>query len=505
MSALVVKHSRVAVRPWISHTFDILKSLVGAMTYAMLKVAKPITTRETRHLRWVQNPIFSGGLASHDVLPESTSPHNKFDEAHNIFDASSNPTRFDDTVNEDLAMTLDEAASTPTPTTGRGHTPSMRDFFTQTRNTRLESVSAAEQLQSDELLLSLCEVDRKDYARLFFDHMRRPANRVALDQGRDTHHAAASLGAALIRVNGLDAEAVSFANEAMENGFALAPPRLKKVWGAAQHVRLWINDLVVNGDAESHLEACGVVIDRSSQDPNRREDVVYQWVGALVAQRCRFLIAQVRAPALKLRTVNMARRDAAIARWHRLKLHFAPKTHEAMANKYNWGVVLGGTKALRRLGEFYGLPSPQNPSRSSSRSPKNSNLKRRVSSHSLLHRSMSMHQTKFSLEGRGDNDSTTSTLRRMSVTSWGSIMSSTNETSANMGVRRERTGGGLRRASMSNVLEGGGVPSSTDVDIAFLEYKQSMTNSVLKFAQTPTEIELGDLRGALQDRNTRAR
>lgn len=536
-------------RDWSFHVFDAAKRLLSTLVLATTgSGAFGLTGKERALIRWIQNPLFSGGLKSseEDHLLAATTPKT-------LRRLGSRSSLVFQSLQEDADRMVDELLQFSPSTTSPHSAPSLANC----------------------LVLG----------------MRQPSNRVPFDSGRLTQPAVCAVVAALIRTNGLEAEAVAFARAVAESGAAQAPLRLRAMWSAAQLVRAWCDSLIVNGRVERHFEACGVgnaasslssslsslpvvvaaaaaaaaavvvaapkqeddeekeesvdglaVEEEDGEDDDEREEREYAKLCALVQARCE-LIAQVLSPPLFLQKQQRARpREQAKARWHYLREFYCPKTSRLLASDAMACVlrgVLAWTKAMAARPSGSAAPLVH---RKSSLLANNNNddvllRSRSVSSPGLveIHTSRKASLSSFTestpLGGGGGSAGMVSPLTRSNrlgsfLSPWGGggpriqswivakdtspmmplSAASSSLSSGNAPLTRKasiildsgvrpnaRVEGGLRRA-----------PADEGLDLAQMEHEQTMSESVMNFVQSATVLRRRDVTAALRSRNERA-
>ncbi|KAH9249363.1 hypothetical protein BASA81_012894 [Batrachochytrium salamandrivorans] len=532
-------------RDWSFHVFDAAKRLLNTLVLATTgSGAFGLTGKEQALIRWIQNPLFSGGLKSseEDLLASAATTPKTMKKL------GSRSSLVFQSLQEDADKMVGELLRFSPSTTSPHSAPSLANC----------------------LVLG----------------MRQPSNRVPFDSGRLTQPAVCAVVAALIRTNGLEAEAVAFARVVADLGAAQAPLRLRAMWSAAQLVRAWCDSLIVNGRVERHFEACGVanasssssslssslsslpvaaavvaapaakqeddeekeesvdglvVDDEEGEDDDEREEREYAKLCALVQARCE-LISQVLSPPLFLQKQQRARpREQAKARWHYLREFYCPKTSRLLASDAMTCVlrgVLAWTKAMAARPPTLAAPLGH---RKSSLLVNDDVLlrSRSFSSPGLveIHTSRKASLSSFtdsapsSAALGGGNVGMVSPLMRSNrlgsfLSPWGGggpriqswivakdtspmmPLSATSSSSGNLptpltrkasiiidsGARpNARVEGGLRRA-----------PADEGLDLAQMEHEQTMSESVMNFVQSATVLRKRDVTAALRSRNERA-
>mmetsp|Transcript_39042 Transcript_39042/g.63013 ORF Transcript_39042/g.63013 Transcript_39042/m.63013 type:complete len:6535 (+) Transcript_39042:430-20034(+) len=489
-----VKH--ISCNPWFVHLASICRDFVSAVVHATVGSCGSLQDEELRQLRWIQNPILSGGLKSGTVQSHPNSTKKK------------------------RARTMSGS------------------------NLRTHSMSEEDKQTSEEMLLEMLNEDPPNLGGALFKFLRE--QRVPLDQGYYTHRAASSLGAALIRANGLEREALRIAKSRLAGQPTDPPsPKLLKVWSIAQYIRSWADQLVINGQVLHHVEASlpqgsslQIQLLKLLQTMGKYDDPdepQYRALCEIVSTRARFLILDACPPVSRMVSLGSARQDAARARWHRLRRHFCPKTQQMIQQQKRWDVVLGGLRALSSLRSMVDLHRsaaqkmtiPLNRSRTgtltrqrssdlppivitptssfgtkgrdrantSSDDSYDGNAYRSLTPGVRLVRTGSSHQ--YGMDSPMHTPPHLLSTKSSSSTSSASSVSSASHFSFQGPFRRrERMSGGLRRVS--------GVAVDSDVDIVAQEHDQSLSESVTTFLKAAVPLDASSLRLALEGRNERA-
>lgn len=574
---------RVTARPWIDHLAGMSRDLVSSLIGGMVGSSTTLSTEEMRNLRWVQNPILSGGLvdpagmASVAIPNPCPTPSRKADlppmvprkMTSDTTDRKSLPNKQVESKqsgnsaenSEDHSGGLWKRRGANGRTSNNSQGPTLSSSLS---NPKLPLRSRARTHSSTRLRLhSLSEDDRNKVSNMLIEMMSPefpPPNlggalfqalrsqRVPLDQGFFTHRAAAALGAALIRVNGLEREALRVAKAHLNAPQNNEPPsaRLLKVWSAAQYIRSWADQLVVNGQVQHHVEASlpdgsplrAKLLDKISRanEYDDAEEPLYEAICEIVSERARFLIMDVAPPTSRMISLRSACRDAARARWHRLRRHFCPRTQRMLQEKKRWDVLLGALRALSSLRSMVdrhrsaaqkmaisltrtrsstltrpsSYESDLGRERAGSRDrsiSRDRSLSRDMPADSAIEDAAPSRAQPILRLGRGASgtlalESPLNTPPHLlSARSASSTNSASSAKSSHFNFhapfrRRERVSGGLRRNSIVEV--------DGDVDMFVQEHDQSLSDSVNTFLQAAVPVDADALRAVLAQRNERA-
>jgi len=471
--AHLLESSSVTCIPWFLHVSSLCQDLVASMVHAML--GSQLHDAEVKQLRWIQNPIMSGGLKTN------------------------------------VGMTIFTEQSTPL-LSGR-----------RLRNrSRAHSLTDDDRRTAETMLVDLLsdQVPPPNLGGALFKLLRE--KRVPMDQGLFTHRAAACMLASLIHVKGIEKEALNAAKASISGIIEPVPARLLRLWSACQGIRSWINDLVINNQVHHHIESslplssslrCRLLemLSLPAEDP---DETAYAAMCDLVAVRAQFLITELAQPTLKMLALRSNRQDAARARWHRLRKHFCPKTQNMIQVQKGWNFLLRGIGALSGLRRVVDRRAAQKMALPLSRTTRSLTRQRSVDSDGELRdRAVSWTQeedkprlqplfrpsrsSSYCLESpmaSPNLHSTKSSSTCGSTTSLGSKSSHFNFQGPFR--RRERVSGGLRRSYS--------VSEAPDVDITTQEQEQSLAESVATFLQAASPVDTETLRVGLMRRNERA-
>jgi len=511
-SARIFTDVAVPNRSWRFHFMSVCRDVVAAIIQRSIG-GKPILPGiERRQLRWIQNPVFSGGLLK-ALSSKNLSLTRGVGQPNSAHSGESGKSDHDREVESKQGPSENEASNQVPKAPLRSRSGSL---------SRLFSMSEDDREQAQQMLLEMLssELPFPGLGGAFFTVLR--AQRVPLDQGFFTHRAVAALGAALVKVNGLEKEALRLAKAHLAEGNSsskMEPPsaRLLKIWSYAQYVRTWADQLVVNGQVQHHVDAsvpkgsplyknC-VRLLASAPTADDPEEPQYCVLCDIVAHRASFVLAELASPVSKMLSIRTSRKDAARARWHRLRRHFCPKTQQMLQHKKRWDVLLGALRALNSLRAMVAghrsaaqkMAMPLNRNRGFSTS---SSRERRLSRDRLSSQELP--------EAPADAEVPVLRLVRSRSSQYGvdaqQVLSarSTSSTGSSSGAfnfkpqprRRERTGGGLRRSSFVEV--------DGDVDLFAQEHDQSLSESITTFLESGTLVDCEGLRKALQLRNERA-
>lgn len=203
----VVEHREVKCLPWQTHLLELCSDFVSTIIFATIGTRHRLIHEEATLVRWVQNPIMSGGLrggtgarASYERLLRNDSV-----------------TRF----------------SRP-PTASGARRRSRRS-----RSRQRARSSSANVAEGETLLAQLTKVapPTEGPAAEVFRKLR--ALRVPLDQGFYTHRLACCVFAALVKVNGVEKDVAALA----QTPGPAPSKRVQRLWMQAQQARKWVGVL----------------------------------------------------------------------------------------------------------------------------------------------------------------------------------------------------------------------------------------------------------------------
>ena len=200
----VAEHHKVSCTPWQTHLLELSSDLVSTIIFATIGTRNHMDEEEAALVRWVQNPIMSGGLKAGTGARKS----------------------YERLLRNDSVTRFSRAASN----SGKRR----RSRRSRSRQ-RARSISVAVS-EGETLLVKLTKVaaPTEGDAGAVFRKLR--ALRVPLDQGFYTHRLATCLFAALVKVNGIEKELALLA----QTPAALPSKRVQRMWMQAQHVRKWV-------------------------------------------------------------------------------------------------------------------------------------------------------------------------------------------------------------------------------------------------------------------------
>ena len=196
--------------------------------------------------------------------------------------------------------------------------------------------------------------------------------------------------------------------------------------------------------------------------PSDPEEFLYAALTELVADRVRFLLLELQPPILRKRSLRMSHRDAAFARWHRLRSHFCPRTHQLLAEGDRWLATVTVAKALEKLRVHYGAAPKRERLRAESQPPSPERPRR--------------------------------SRRSVRSASNANELRSAFYPAPRVQRRRERMSGGLRRAS----------EAAYGMDVAHAEYEQSLSDSAVSFVECALPVDSEHLEQCLVARDERA-